>query len=61
METITTGGTTCSRPDMCAYCHLDTAGNHEFNCPGRVYVCPFGSALIKDWDNPIDDEAWKDL
>lgn len=28
-----TDGTTIDIPDMCAYCNMDTGGNHEPHCP----------------------------
>ena len=33
MRFSTTDGRVWDTPDMCAYCQLDTAGNHQPHCP----------------------------
>ena len=33
MRFSTTDGRVWDTPDMCGYCQLDTAGNHQSHCP----------------------------
>lgn len=35
---ITTNEEVFTSPDMCAFCRLNTAGEHEINCPCRIAV-----------------------
>ncbi len=32
-QEMTTGGIFYFKPSECQYCHLDTGGNHQWNCP----------------------------
>ena len=47
MRITTTDGQEYTMPDMCGYCNMDTAGNHEMNCPCRQ---PLGVQMVS---NPI--------
>ena len=41
MKIITTAGKEYIATDQCAYCNIDTAGNHEINCPNYQYRIGF--------------------
>lgn len=64
-EKDTIGNIIKGLPLQCSSCRMDTAGNHEWDCPCR----PNGSKIIHQtivldafgfWDNPID-EVWNSL
>ena len=41
MEYTTTDGMRYVYGDQCVYCPMDTAGNHEINCPSYGYRIEF--------------------
>ena len=45
---------------MCPYCNLDTAGNHEWNCPNNLkFKKEFQSSEIpQGWQCPICKEVY---
>ena len=63
MRITTTDGQEYTMPDMCGYCNMDTAGNHEMNCPCRqplgvqMVSNPIFNILIKQGLEDIDS-AW---
>jgi len=56
MKISTTDGNEYWYPDFCPYCNLDTAGNHEFDCPMTKIDIDFQVKMQKlsrefiDWD-----------
>jgi len=60
----TTDGKEFLIPDMCPYCQLDTAGNHDLKCPSfgtDKIITIFNEVLARDWLHPDEDKAWEDL
>lgn len=58
MEFSTTDGKRTLIPDMCAYCALNTAGQHETKCPSfatDIGITLFNEVLAKDWLHPKEE------
>ncbi|KKM92249.1 hypothetical protein LCGC14_1220300 [marine sediment metagenome] len=47
-QEMTTGGIFYYQPLQCPCCQLDTAGNHQWNCPCNPYSVGINDIIIRN-------------
>ena len=60
MYFTTTDGKNIHKPDICAYCTLDTAGEHQMSCPMAQGYKSLNAENVKLAEDlfPVDIEDW---